>query len=86
MSIKVIQSHVYTKDKAFFVSTIYRESSAAVNSPPWYYEIYGWELNDDNSKGEWIIEESAGNLPEALKTHHGHCVKLIEENGIKEKP
>lgn len=78
MSEKVIQSYVYTKDKKFFVSTRYRESSVAVSSPPWYYEIFGWELNEDNSKGEWIIEDAENHLSEALKKHHEHCVKLLE--------
>lgn len=77
---KIVQSYVYADDKKFFVSTIYRQSSVAVSSPPWFYEIYGWELNDKNEKGEWIIEDSANNFPEAMEKHNKHCIKLLEKH------
>ena len=80
MSTKIIQSYVYTKDKNFLVSTIYRESSVTANPAPWFYEIFGWELNDDNSKGKQIIEDSSTFRNHALEKHNEHCMKLIAES------
>jgi hypothetical protein len=54
-----------TRVGTVLVSTIYRESSAAVNSPPWYFETMAF---DDDAPGiEW--QSSAGFKREALRQH-----------------
>lgn len=50
MSKKFLQSHVYGDYGSFFVSTCYRESSAAIESPPWYYETFAWRLDKKDAE------------------------------------
>lgn len=55
MSQRLIQS--YVKDK-YFVSTIYRESSAAIIPSIWYFETMVWEWNPKTrERGKWLAQE-----------------------------
>ena len=47
------------------VSTIYRESSAMVNSPPWYFETMAFA--DDTPGIEW--QSAASYKREAVRQH-----------------
>lgn len=73
----VMGTYVYTDKGNYLVSTIYRRSSAELNPEGWYYEIFGWELNEDNSKGKWIIEDSAMYLEKAISVHNKYCSDLL---------
>jgi len=74
---KFLQSYVYTKKGNYFVSTIYRMSSAMMSPSPWYYETLGWTLKDKDEKDRLFIQE-ASNFPEgAIKNHYEQCQKLI---------
>ena len=72
----LIQSYVMRK---FFVSTAYRQSSAAVSSPPWYYETIIWDWDDrKSSRGEMKAVMDSGRTPKvALKSHFGICFNLV---------
>ena len=54
-----------TRVGAVVVSTIYRESSALVESPPWYFETMAFA--DDKPGIEW--QSSAGWKREAVRQH-----------------
>ncbi len=70
----LIQSYVLRK---YCVSTAYRQSSACVNSPPWYFETIIWEW-DENKKesGRMLNVVTSGFNKKALDTHFGICKSL----------
>ena len=72
---KLIQSYVNDK---YFVSTGYRESSAAVTPVPWYYETLVWEWDAKTKKrGEMLpIQEASGYRTGALEKHIDICEAL----------
>lgn len=56
------------------VSTIWRRSSACINSPPWYFETLVF-------KGDSIIEqESASSAGAALSQHCALCERMLDEH------
>lgn len=74
---KVIQTYVWGNDtgaKSYLVSTIHRQSSAIDGGM--FYEIFGWELNPDKSKGDWILEDAAYHLKSAIDKHQDYCKRL----------
>ena len=77
MSKEVIQSYIYTQKINYFVSTIYRRSSAMLNPDGWYYETFAWTLKENGEKDEWVEDNSGAiSLNGALKQHYGVCDKL----------
>jgi len=40
--------HIYSVVGDKYVSTIFRQSSAAINDPPWYYETIIWNYDPEN--------------------------------------
>ena len=87
----LIQSYVLDK---FFVSTAYRQSSAAVSNPPWYYETIIWEWDKETNKLGCLLNtiDSGSGAIQATKNHAGICVRLVTErtadpdaDGPKEK-
>jgi len=78
MSAKLIQS--YLKEQ-YFVSTIYRQSSA-VYLPIWYYEtiVWRWDKKTTRHRGELLtIHDSGTEETYAIDNHALICVKLLEE-------
>lgn len=70
----LIQSFV---NNEFFVSTIYRQSSACIESPPWYFETLVWEWKADLRERGKIVHSAASSYREsALKDHAEICRKL----------
>jgi len=81
MSEKLIQS--YVKDR-WFVSTIHRQSSAALNPDGWYYETMVWNWNAETKEREpnFIAQYDSGLTEEFAIQHHAKvCASLPEEVG-----
>ena len=80
MNNKLIQS--YVKDK-FFVSTIYRESSACVPSPPWYFETMVWAWDKETRQRGELLEQYESGYTEvaALASHFCICKEYAEKSG-----
>jgi hypothetical protein len=70
---KLIQSYV---KELFFVSTIYRQSSAIVHDM-WYYETiaFTWDKETRQSRNIVCMEESTF-ADSAIKDHFNICMKL----------
>jgi len=73
----LIQSYVIRK---WFVSTAHRQSSAAINDPPWYYETIVWEWDNEKKERGKMIAMSDGKYAKksALKQHFGICMNLAK--------
>jgi len=62
----------------YFLSTGYRRSSAALNPDAWYYEMYCWELNDKNERGDIVYQDYANYQKKAIKQHYLYIKKLLK--------
>jgi hypothetical protein len=74
---KLIQSYVEEK---YFISTIYRQSSAITESPMWYYETMVWEWDKDSRqrKSEILQQiDSGSEKSQALKSHLEICSTFL---------
>ena len=80
----LIQSYVLGK---WNISTAYRESSAAIESPSWYYETIVWEWDLLSKKrGKMVKTEDSGFLPAtALRRHAALCISFanLKDGGGK---
>lgn len=80
---KLIQSYVFHEDKAFFVSTIDRESSDAYAYGARYSETIVWELNKvTKQRGEQLYMGSAAR--ESIHKHQEMCKELFETGKIED--
>ena len=80
---KLVQTYLFVEDKkGYFVSTIYRQSSVAIEIPPWFYETMVWEWNPETRKRGFLIAQydNGGYKDSALMKHF-----TIVENLLKEK-
>lgn len=60
------------------VSTGFRRSSAAVSSPPWYFETIIWRLDTDRKRAEMVSMEDSGRYEDvASRRHAAICINLI---------
>ncbi|NLV93817.1 MAG: hypothetical protein GX031_04595 [Candidatus Riflebacteria bacterium] len=73
---KLIQSYVLEK---FFVSTAYRQCSAAIESPPWYYEtiVFSWDKETKKTNGILEVLDSGSEPGDALVSHSNTCLKYF---------
>lgn len=70
-----LKSYVWHGDACFFVSTIERDSSAAISPPPRYFETIAWEYNWDTAeRGEQVDMDGDG---PALDQHFAMCRQLF---------
>lgn len=68
----IIQSYVLGQ---WFVSTIFRRSSAAINNAPMYYETLVWRLDSKtNERGEMIHQDEG-------KSAHFKVCELLMQGG-----
>jgi ATP phosphoribosyltransferase regulatory subunit HisZ len=76
MAEKLIQS--YVKDK-WFVSTMYRQTSAAFASELWYYETMVWNWNAETREREpnFIAQYDSGLTEKAAMEHHMRVCALL---------
>lgn len=66
-------------DGKWVVSMIYRQSSACVNSPPWYYEIMVWEYTKERTLGHWYGNVGEWSGPKsAMNQFRDICLGLVE--------
>lgn len=70
---KLIQS--YVEDK-WFVSTIYRQSSAALAPDLWYYETMVWPWDDGKRENFTEQHDSGLSKEAALENHAKICRRL----------
>lgn len=78
---RLLKSYVWHGDDCFFVSTIERDSSAAVSPPLRYAETLVWEFDwGPQLKGAMIGME--GNGP-AFKQHMTVCKNLFERGVVE---
>lgn len=62
-----LKSYVFHGDRCFFVSTIMRDSSAAISPPPRFAETMTWEMNwATQERGAWVDQDGSG---DALTQH-----------------
>ena len=80
MSTPLLQTYVYQGDvKRFFVSTIHRKSSAALDPAPWFYETLAWALELDEARGELVDDNSgATSVNGAAYQHSETCSRLLK--------
>jgi hypothetical protein len=73
---KLIQSYIA---EAFFVSTIYRASSAAMIPTPWYFETMVWAWDAETRlAGDLISQHDSGIFAtDALSNHCQICNSLF---------
>ena len=78
-NIPILKTHVYYKDRVFFVSTIERTFSCLHGSLRGY-ETLAWEVEPENLKrGKWIYQGGG------LTDHFDVCRQLANSGEIKEK-
>jgi len=70
-----IKSYVRYKDKWFLVSTIERESSAAIIPPVIYNETIVWEWNEETKERGKIIAKTGENKKQIFN-HNQICQSL----------
>lgn len=77
MSNTIITSYVWHEGKCFFVSTINRESSAAMAYGRMYAETMAWEYDHDRRQRGDIVGQAEG--PEgSIRAHLTMCQRLHE--------
>ena len=57
----------YLLNGEWYVTTAFRESSAMVSSPPWYYETFVWKNDRDPEKVELVGDATGLGHIEACK-------------------
>lgn len=80
ISQQVIRTDLFTKFGQFFVSTCYRRSSAALNPDGWYYETFGWKV-EDKKRTDWIADNSGASFLEGGIDQHNEVCKQLLLNG-----
>ena len=85
VSERLIQS--YVKDQ-WFVSTIYRQSSAALNPDGWYYETMVWNWNAETKEREpqYIAQYDSGLSEQFAVAHHARICAALPERLYDDEP
>lgn len=78
--VKLQQSYVAEQ---YFVSTANRQSSAAIESPPYYYETIVWKRENDDWQHRIIYMHASGSLDRALYDHAMICRKLAYDEPLE---
>ena len=76
---KLVQSYIEEK---YFVSTMYRRSSAMTETPIWYYETMVWEWDKETRqrKPKILDQVDSGGVKDwALKSHFDICRALLSD-------
>lgn len=77
---KFLQSTVYTDFGNFFVSTIYRRSSAFDGG--WFYETFAWKLDVEGKREKSIVaDNSGGTFGRKAINQHMEVVHQLYETG-----
>lgn len=84
-SIPVAKSYIYRGDRAWFVSTIDRVSSAALAYGHRYFETIVWETNPETHERLSRILYQAGAPHGSLREHGAVCERLYA-TGNPEEP
>ena len=81
---QVMRTDLFTEFGQFFVSTCYRRSSAALNPDGWYYETFGWSVENEK-RNKWIADNSGAYFIDgALEQHNEVCKQLLLTGDFKE--
>ena len=71
-----LKSYVWHGDSCFFVSTIERDSSAAIIPAPRFYETMAWSYDwEAAERGELVAHEGEGT---AFEQHYEVCRQLFK--------
>lgn len=82
MTKKLLATYVYFESRCFFVSTIERESSAAVSPPPRFAETMVWDFDcQSRERGDIVAQAGDG---EAFRQHFGVCEQLFRTGKYQE--
>lgn len=85
ISKQVLRTDLFTDFGNFFVSTMYRRSSSALNPDSWYYETFAWRLNEKNERTDWAADNSGAiSIERALEQHFEVCKQLQNTGEFKE--
>lgn len=82
---RIIKTYVWHGERCFFVSTINRESSAAILPSPRYNETMVWEYNwnwkgpEGDPRGDWLYQGSDNTG--SIGTHQ-RVVEAIHAGGL----
>lgn len=82
---RVMKSYVWHGGKCFFVSTMERESSAAILPSPRYNETMVWEYDWDKAERGEIIAQQGAPMG-SIGLHIALCVQLHNNGHIPEVP
>jgi hypothetical protein len=83
-NLEVMKSYVWHEGRCFFVSTIERDSSAAIIPPPRYNETIVWEYDwDKREMGAMIHQEE--DTTGSIYLHVRICQRL-HDTGIPQEP
>ena len=77
-----LKTHVYRDNgDIFFVSTIYRESSAQLNPDSWYFETFAWKMKD-GKQDEWVADNSGAPYEKSAMKQHFNVVEQLTLTGV----
>jgi hypothetical protein len=79
MNVKVMQSYVWHEGECFFVSTINRESSAALAYGATYAETMVWKYDYETRERGDFVGQSEGSTDSIYK--HVSMCKQLHEHG-----
>ena len=80
---RILKSYCWHKGRCFFISTIERDSSAAVSPAPRYMETIAWEYDwDSTERGEMVGMTGDG---EAFR-QHADMVEQLYRTGEYTEP
>lgn len=76
-SVTVIQSYLFFGDVGFFVSTIERDSSAAVSPPPRFFETMVWEWDKTTKeRGNLLLQFGRNSENRPYELHSLVCLGI----------
>lgn len=79
-----LKTNVYSEYGEFFVSTIYRQSSAVAAPDMWYYETFGWKTDAEGERH--IIADNSGSpfVRGAIEQHMEVINQLMEKGKFEQ--
>jgi len=83
MSKQLIRSDLFGEKGNFFISTIYRRSSAILDPGGMFYETLAWNVDIDGKRLDLIAENSGAIYEAKAILQHFEVVKQLSENGYK---
>lgn len=79
-----LKTNVYSEYGEFFVSTIYRRSSAMLAPDMWYYETFGWKTDAEGERHIIADNSGAPHVRGAIEQHMEVINQLMEKGKFEQ--